>query len=104
MRVLCTHGCGASFDDEFRTTICPHQTFAANDGHNHFAHHPESLITYPDNKGHVRLIADLRELLKEAEDYQFDDFKNTIYATPKVELFKKLAARCEKVKQGKYDQ
>lgn len=51
MRVLCTHGCGASFDDEFRTTICPHQTFAANDGHNHFAHHPESLITYPDNKG-----------------------------------------------------
>lgn len=36
--------CGARFDDEFRTTICPHETFAANDGNNNFAHHPESIL------------------------------------------------------------
>ena len=40
--------CGARFDDEFRTTVCPHATFAANDGHNNFAHHPESELSYPD--------------------------------------------------------
>lgn len=37
--------CSASFDDEFRTTICPHGTFAANDGKNNFAHHPESHLS-----------------------------------------------------------
>lgn len=36
--------CKRRFDDEFRTTICPHETFAANDGRNNFAHHPESYI------------------------------------------------------------
>jgi hypothetical protein len=35
--------CKMFFDDEFRTTICPHDTFPANDGNNSFAHHPESL-------------------------------------------------------------
>jgi hypothetical protein len=44
MIVTCSRGCGARFDDEFRTTICPHETFAANDGHNNFAHHPEAFI------------------------------------------------------------
>lgn len=36
--------CNARFDDEFRTTICPHETFAANDGKNNFSHHPEALL------------------------------------------------------------
>jgi hypothetical protein len=31
-------------DDAFRYTICPHPTFAANDGQNNFAHHPESYL------------------------------------------------------------
>jgi hypothetical protein len=34
--------CQRKFDDEFRTTICPHETFPANDGENNFEHHPES--------------------------------------------------------------
>lgn len=34
--------CQRHFDDEFRDTGCPHDTFAANDGYNNFAHHPES--------------------------------------------------------------
>jgi hypothetical protein len=43
MIVLCPD-CHAWFDDEFRTWVCPHDTFAANDGQNHFAHHPESVL------------------------------------------------------------
>jgi hypothetical protein len=41
MKIQCSK-CNARFDDEFRTTICPHETFAANDGRNNFAHHPET--------------------------------------------------------------
>ena len=37
--------CNRTFDDEFRSTICPHKTFAANDGQNNFAHHPESHLS-----------------------------------------------------------
>lgn len=37
--------CSRSFDDEFRSTICPHDTFLANDGQNNFAHYPDSYIT-----------------------------------------------------------
>jgi hypothetical protein len=37
--------CGARFDDEYRWTFCPHNTFAANDGRNNFAHHPNSYIS-----------------------------------------------------------
>lgn len=36
--------CGVRYDDQFRLTICPHNTFAANDGLNNFKHHPESFI------------------------------------------------------------
>ena len=36
--------CWMEFDDEFRWTFCPHETFAANDGHNNFAHKPESTL------------------------------------------------------------
>jgi hypothetical protein len=39
------HECSRQFDDEFRSTICPHETFAANDGRNNFRHHPESYIS-----------------------------------------------------------
>jgi hypothetical protein len=36
--------CGRDYDDEFRWSICPHETFAANDGQNNFEHHPESYL------------------------------------------------------------
>jgi hypothetical protein len=45
VKIFCPYGCGARFDDEFRTTVCPHETFAANDGRNNFAHHPGSVLT-----------------------------------------------------------
>ena len=49
MTVRCST-CGRYFDDEFRLTYCPHDTFAANDGNNNFAHHPEALLTRPFRK------------------------------------------------------
>ncbi len=36
--------CLKAFDDEFRSTICPHGTFAANDGANNFAHDTTSYL------------------------------------------------------------
>jgi hypothetical protein len=47
--VDCIYGCGARFDDEYRTTICPHGTFAANDGRNNFQHHPEAFLNVADS-------------------------------------------------------
>lgn len=46
MRKPCSK-CGVSFDDEFRTTVCPHETFPANDGMNNFEHHNHSLLITP---------------------------------------------------------
>ena len=33
------------FDDEFRTTICPHEAFAANDGRNNFRVHEDAYLS-----------------------------------------------------------
>jgi hypothetical protein len=49
MTVICKK-CGALFDDEFRWTFCPHETFAANDGQNNFRHHPEAYLKSPKKK------------------------------------------------------
>lgn len=43
MIVTCPQ-CRRGYDDAYRWTFCPHDTFAANDGENNFAHHPESYI------------------------------------------------------------
>lgn len=37
--------CLMYFDDVYRSTICTHDTFLANDGSNNFAHHPESYLS-----------------------------------------------------------
>lgn len=44
MIVQCS-ACAMYFDDAYRLTYCPHDTFAANDGNNNFAHHPESYFS-----------------------------------------------------------
>lgn len=38
MKRVCTV-CWAEYDDEFRTTLCPHDDFPANDGANNFAYY-----------------------------------------------------------------
>lgn len=53
--------------------------------------------------GHDNLITDLEELLEEAKNFEFHDFKNMKYAIPKVELHAKLLALASRVKDGRYD-
>lgn len=55
------------------------------------------------DKGHIKLVFALENLLKEAKDFHFHDFKNTTYATPKVMLVKRLEEIREKVIQGDFD-
>ena len=45
--IVACQTCRSTFDDEFRSTLCPHGTFPANDGRNGFAHHPESHLQGP---------------------------------------------------------
>lgn len=55
------------------------------------------------DKGHENLINDLRDLLLEAEVFNFHDFKNDKYATPKIELYNKLNEIIHRMKDGNYD-
>jgi hypothetical protein len=84
MIVDCVYGCGARFDDEFRTTICPHETFAANDGRNNFRHHhgaylqggnmtgkvkeEAEAVDTPDVRVHIKLMSDEKTLVINIED------------------------------------
>jgi len=54
--------------------------------------------------GHERLIADIERIMKEAIEFEFDDIRNTTYATPKTELITKLSLMIDKCKAGFYDQ
>ena len=55
------------------------------------------------DKGHNSLLIDLNELLQEALDFEFHDFKNNKYAFPKRELVKLLQELRDNVISGKYD-
>lgn len=57
MIITCSK-CKRRFDDEFRDTGCPHPTFAANDGKNNFAHHPDSYISPELDKALDDFVAD----------------------------------------------
>ena len=37
--------CEVYFDDEFRSTLCPHAAFPANDGENNFAVHKDAYLS-----------------------------------------------------------
>ena len=43
--------CRRAFEDEYRSHLCPHETFAANDGRNNFAHHPGAYLSALESKG-----------------------------------------------------
>ncbi|HQM43901.1 MAG TPA: hypothetical protein PLI72_09190 [Smithellaceae bacterium] len=55
------------------------------------------------NNGYYNLMQDLTELLRDVKNYEFDDFKNLKYATPKIALRNRLAKISENVINGKYD-
>lgn len=44
MIVQCSK-CTKYYDDEFRDTFCPHDTFLANDGQNGFKHYNNSYLS-----------------------------------------------------------
>lgn len=58
---------------------------------------------YESDAGQDALLDDLAILLDEAFHYQFHDFKNKQYATPKIELRNRLLALADNVVNGKYD-
>lgn len=51
----------------------------------------------------LKLCADLKELFDLAMAEEFSDFNNKLFATPKVELVKRLEAIIINVKNGVYD-
>jgi hypothetical protein len=53
--------------------------------------------------GHDLLIADLRNLLRDAEAFEFHDFMNGKYAAPKVALHTALLRIDSNVSEGRYD-
>lgn len=56
-----------------------------------------------EDKGHDGLIKDLNDILMEADNFHFHDFKNSRYATPKVELVLKLQTIINRARNGRYD-
>lgn len=56
-----------------------------------------------ENPGHTTLCNDLRKLLKDAQNYVFDDFKSEL-ATPKIELINIFNDLVTRTKEGRYDQ
>lgn len=58
---------------------------------------------YESDPGQDSLMEDLAYLIDEAFHFQFHDFKNKKYATPKVELRSRLLQLAKNVEDGKYD-
>lgn len=44
MIVQC-HRCNKYFDDEYRSYVCPHNAFSANNGQNNFTVHDDSYLS-----------------------------------------------------------
>lgn len=53
--------------------------------------------------GHENLMQDIADLGYEAQNFEFHDFKNKKYPTPKVELRRRLLEMADRVVEGKYD-
>ena len=53
--------------------------------------------------GHHKLVDDVTDLMKNVNDYQYHDFKNTTYSAPKLALVQKLEWLLKNTKEGKYD-
>ena len=53
--------CQRTFQDEYRFTFCPHDTFAANDGKNNFAHHPEAHLSSPVRRTASEMVREFHE-------------------------------------------
>ena len=63
----------------------------------------EETLNSGNDKGHDELMDDVKLLLNEALSFEFHDFLNEAYDSPKQELVKFLTRMIEKTKEGKYD-
>ena len=55
------------------------------------------------DKDHENLVRDIKTLLSDAEDHQFDDFQNSRYPAPKIALREALLVMAKRVEEGAYD-
>jgi hypothetical protein len=56
-----------------------------------------------EDHGHQTLIQHLYNIYNDAQNFEFHNFKNKKYATPKVELYKQLNQIMTNIKNGAYD-
>jgi hypothetical protein len=55
------------------------------------------------DKGHDSLIRDIENLLTNAKEFQYHDFRNDVYPMPKMALIQRLEWLVKNTKNGKYD-
>lgn len=55
------------------------------------------------DKGHKYLIEDIAILLRDAENFEFHDFKNNTYPAPKMALVNRFHELRDNTMNGKYD-
>jgi hypothetical protein len=53
--------------------------------------------------GHEKLLEDVSGLLKMVQEFEFHDFKNKTFDTPKATLIRYFNEFAENVRQGRYD-
>ncbi len=85
MIVLCA-SCLSEFEDQYRLTICPHNTFFANDGHNRFQHHPDA---------HLHKVTDAEMIERLTNSGCWKKKFNNVWASPRGKLLYLHAAFVE---------
>jgi hypothetical protein len=63
----------------------------------------EERLNNAQDKGHIALMEDVKDLLNEAVAFEYHDFLNEKYPAPKVELVTKLRKMVDRAMAGDYD-
>lgn len=56
-----------------------------------------------EDQGHIQLLADLKAIILNAEEFEYHDFLNKKFATPKQMLSEHLNDIIIEMRNGKYD-
>lgn len=68
MIIKCSN-CPKFYDDQFRLTICPHNTFSANDGWNNFGYYPASWLADYEPRKTIPVIDKSNNLKIQMSEY-----------------------------------
>ena len=60
--------CGMWFEDVFRSTVCPHEAFPANDGNNNFSRHWDSYLSHRSPEHDRKRRAEIDKTLGRNQD------------------------------------